>query len=143
MTMMLRESDRIETICAGVEAPAGFRHPIFHTEKVDDRKGLGPLTSTEYLRDDLLGIGQYLLSLLLPVCQQFVPQTFVRDRHELRGQNGGVVPTVQSDGCNGYSRRHLDNGKECVHVARVRYAEFLDHFSSLEEEILPQNMEEE
>lgn len=34
-------------------------------------------------------------------------------------------------------------GKECVHVARVRYAEFLDHFSSLEEEILPQNMEEE
>lgn len=34
-------------------------------------------------------------------------------------------------------------GKECVHVTRVRFADSLDHFGSLEEEILPQEKERE
>ena len=59
------------------------------------------------MNDHLLGIGDYLRRLLLPVSHERLPDTLVVDGDDLGRQDRGVVPAVEPDRCHRDSGRHL------------------------------------
>ena len=73
-------------------------------------------SSAPSILNHLLGIGDDLVRLLLPVRDQRVPDGRVVHGYDLAGEDRRVVATVESDAGDRDARRHLDDREDRVQV---------------------------